>query len=152
MAINTTFTSGAILTAAQMNNLPWGVAAKSAVTSNQALTNASAVITGSDVTWTAVSTRLYKITMFLEINITAGTGSVFAGIFTNSATRVSEGSQYGGAGSYVSICDVVYETGLSGSQTRRIQAQFLAGGVTAATTFAAASYPAVLIVEDIGAA
>jgi hypothetical protein len=152
MAINTTFTSGQILTAAQMNNLPWGVAGRAARTSDFALTNASVAVTGTDVTWTAVSSRLYKITMFAEINITAGTGTVFAGIFTNSATRISEGAQYGAAGAYVSICCVAYETGLTGSQTRRIQAQFLAGGVTAATLFAAATYPAVLIVEDIGAA
>lgn len=152
MTINTTFVSGNILTAAQMNNLPWGVAAKSAVTSGQALTNASAAITGTSVTWTADASRVYKLTMFMQINITAGTGSVFAGINTGTGTRISEGSQYGGANSYVSICNVVYETGLSGSTTRRVQAQFLAGGVTAATTFAAASYPIILIVEDVGAA
>ena len=152
MAINTTFTTGAVLTAAQMNNLPWGVAGKAKTTANQSLSSASQFITNTSVSWTADSTRLYKLTAFAYFQTTAGAGSLFAGIFPTSGSRIAEGGNYGAAGTYSSICVVAYEEGLSGVQTRQIKAQFLSGGITAATIIADATFPTMLIVEDIGAA
>tara|TARA_R110000868_G_scaffold1387_1_gene10658 strand:- start:85 stop:543 length:459 start_codon:yes stop_codon:yes gene_type:complete len=152
MAINTTFTTGAVLTAAQMNNLPWGVAGKAKTTTNTTLSGTSQFLTNTLVTWTANPARLYKLTAFVSFQITAGTGSVFAGIFSPASARISEGGQFGQAGTYASICCVAYESGLSGSVSRQIKAQYIAGGISAANTLTDATYPTILIVEDIGPA
>jgi len=84
MASNTTFTSGAILTAAQMNNLPWGIVAATAggtsgsgyvrnTTVAVPITAVGGDVSGMTITWTALSTRIYKVTVTLnDINSTLG--------------------------------------------------------------------------------
>jgi len=153
MALNTTFTSGAILTAAQMNNLPWGVAAKGQNTSDVVLTSSPQAIPNTTVTWTAVSSRLYKITAYFYYEVTGGTGVVVGQIYnTATAARIQEGGAYAAATSYPSISLTLYETGLSGTQTRRLNASYLGGGISAAKCLANSGFPTVIIVEDIGAA
>jgi hypothetical protein len=97
MALNTTFTSGQILTAAQMNNLPWGVAGYvKRTTGSFTATTSVADITGLTTTFTAVSGRLYKVsystmtrkfgTGFIEFQITDSPGGTLdTGIDTDSA-------------------------------------------------------------------
>ena len=152
MAINTTFGSGAVLTAAQMNNLPWGVAAKAKRISNFSLSAVFQVIPDTTVTWTANLTRVYKITATSYFAATAGTGSIFTKISNGTGGRIQEAGTYvaGGANSYPSVNLVVYETGLSGLQTRRIECLFQ--GVTTAQLLADSTYPCTIIVEDVGAA
>ena len=153
MALNTTFTTGAVLTAAQMNNLPWGVAAKAQNTSDFTLSSSSQAIPNTTVTWTAVSTRLYKITAYFYFEVTGGTGVVVGQIFNvNAGVRIQEGGTYASATSYPSAHLSLYESGLSGSQTRRLNGLFLGGGITAAKCISNSNYPTVIIVEDIGAA
>ena len=153
MALNTTFTSGAILTAAQMNNLPFGVAAKGRNTSDLVLTSSSQAVPNTTVTWTAESTRLYKITAYFYFEVTGGTGVVKGEIYnTATSTRIQEGGTYASATSYPSVHLSLYESGLSGTQTRRLNAQFLGGGISAAKCIANANFPVLIIVEDIGLA
>lgn len=63
---NTTFVSGAVLTAAQQNNFPRGVMARSVSTTSYTLPlNPSlAIATGMTATFTAVANRFYRITYY----------------------------------------------------------------------------------------
>ena len=92
--------------------------------------------------------------MCLTILSNFAPGGAFSAITLPSSllweTRVAEGGTYAAATSYPSINVVGYSTGLSGSQTRKVKSNFI--GITAATTLAAADYPSVIIVEDIGPA
>jgi hypothetical protein len=106
---NTTFVSGAILTAAQQNNFPRGLMT-AVVTSSTAytLTTSVAVATGMTVTWTAVANRIYKVTYFeprvdtptvadsstsLVIRVTNAAGITVAGntLVTPSAAKTKSG-------------------------------------------------------------
>jgi hypothetical protein len=69
---NTTFVAGNVLTATQMNALPWGIVALTSNTTITASVTTEAVqITGSS--FTAVANRYYKITYF-EADPNSGTG------------------------------------------------------------------------------
>jgi hypothetical protein len=62
MAINTTFTSGAVLTAAQMNNLPFGLSQTASSTSTQSVGGGAAQdITGLTASATLVNGRSYMV-------------------------------------------------------------------------------------------
>ena len=72
---NTTFVSGAILTAAQQNNFPRGVMAfDESITQDLTITTEEVQLTGSS--FTAVANRYYKVTYF-EPNLTSITASGF---------------------------------------------------------------------------
>lgn len=64
IAPNTTFVSGAILTAAQMNALPWGITALATSTTTYTLTTTETIATGMTLSFTAVANRYYRITYF----------------------------------------------------------------------------------------
>jgi hypothetical protein len=108
IAPNTTFVSGAVLTAAQMNALPFGIVAQaSSTTSNNSITSTEAVtITAS--TFTAIANRYYRITYIepaaapstgvanyinLKIRLTNAAGTVYGqGQYqqeTNNATNIT---------------------------------------------------------------
>ena len=61
---NTTFTAGNILTAAQMNRLPWGIMGYAQATASQSGITTETNVTGLSVTFTADSTRYYKTTIY----------------------------------------------------------------------------------------
>ena len=131
-------------------NTAWGQVGYASRTSAFTLSASSTDVTGLSATWTAVSGRMYKTTAFVYFSVGTGTGSLFVTIADSGGTRVAEGGTYATASTYPSINVVGYSTGLSGSQTRKVKSNFL--GITAATTLAAADYPSVIIVEDIGPA
>jgi hypothetical protein len=131
-------------------NMPWGQVGYASRTSAFTLSTSSTDVTGLSATWTAVSGRMYKTTAFVYFSVGSGTGNLFVSVADSAGTRVAEGGTYAAATSYPSINVVGYSTGLSGSQTRKVKSNFL--GITAATTLAAADYPSVIIVEDIGPA
>jgi len=64
MAQNNAFVVGQTLTAAEMNLLPFGVCDTIGSSSNYTLTTTLTQATGMTVTFTADSTRLYKITYY----------------------------------------------------------------------------------------
>jgi hypothetical protein len=151
MTINTTFTSGQILTAAQMNNLPWGVAALTSKTSDSAITTTETVfITAS---FTAVANRYYRITYF-EGDIYNANGAnpanIIGRIRTGTTTAGTElqfatlATLPGGEGI---INAVVVKTFTAGAQS---VCASLVQSLGTGTAFHTATRPGQLIVEDIG--
>ena len=152
---NTTFTSGQILTAAQMNLLPRGIMTDIVTSTVSYNLTTSYVVQLTSGSFTAVAGRLYKITYYEPVS----KGSSFAGTVTNDfqikngATVLSGTSAPGGqtntlysgvtcmyVGTLSAGATVITTTALTGSTTGTPQLQ------------RAATQPAFLIIEDIGAA
>jgi hypothetical protein len=72
MAVNDVFTVGQILTAAEMNRLPFGVCDSATAASNYNITTTLTAVPDITVSWTADSTRKYKITYY-EPQVASGT-------------------------------------------------------------------------------
>ena len=104
MAVNDVFTVGQILTAAEMNRMPFGVCYFDSDASNYNLTTTlTAVPNLGPATWTADSTRLYKITYYepqcqtstvasyidLELRQTNAAGTQLQSTFVQNETAVS---------------------------------------------------------------
>jgi hypothetical protein len=97
IAPNTTFTSGAVLTAAQMNALPWGIVAYTQSTNVVAVGTAVTLVTTAS-TFTAVANRYYKVTWIepdmapggddnridLQIRLTSTSGTLLQTMYTNN--------------------------------------------------------------------
>ena len=64
MAVNDVFTVGQILTAAEMNKMPFGKCDWATSNADYTLTATLTISTGMSLTWTADSTRLYRITYY----------------------------------------------------------------------------------------
>jgi hypothetical protein len=157
MAINTTFTSGQILTAAEMNNLPWGVISSTydtAATINNSSTAVQSFFTGPAftpvagrkyrVSWSIgalfKSTNLGNITLEIRKDSTTGTiidASYFSGVDLDVILPFSKStlltSTEMGTTSFVPTVCVTANT----------------AGVAAANT---GGFPGSMIFEDIGAA
>jgi hypothetical protein len=147
IAPNTTFVSGAILTAAQMNALPWGVVAFGSATANDTFTTEETEITAS--AFTAVANRYYRIT-YVEPILYGAQNGVVAMRIKNGATELQK--------TYV-MTNASYE----GNGLSFVVKTFTAGSVTITGTLAvivgtngtaqrSATNPGQLIVEDIGPA
>lgn len=162
MASNTTFTSGAILTAAQMNNLPWGIVTATAggtsgsgyirnTTTAVAIGTAAADVSGMTISWTALSTRIYKITLTISDIYTGAGFNPFALDVTDAANTVKyQARRIFPAGDTDTMTISYVETGLSGTILRKVRTT----GVTNTGTFNTngASSLSVFVIEDIGAA
>lgn len=161
MASNTTFTAGAILTAAQMNNLPWGVVTATAggtsgsgyvrnTTTGVVIPAAEGDVSGMTVTFTAISTRIYKYTVTLSDIFTGAGMSPFLLNVTDAANTVKYQARRLFPASDVDTMTISFvETGLTGSIVRKVRV----AGITNAGTFNSngASALSVFTVEDIGA-
>lgn len=147
---NTTFTAGDVLTADEMNRLPWGIVARSQRTSNQAgIGTTTTDLTDLSVTFTAISTRIYRTTIYAIVQQDTTGGLIFIRLADGSNTQKQQWMMNSSAWAYYTACLQLTETGLSGSTTRK------ARGDTQTSTFsiqAAAAYPAFIIVEDLGQA
>jgi len=104
MSLNNAFTVSQTLTAQEMNNLPFGVAYFDSDASNYTLTTSLTAVTGlGPATWTADSTRLYKITYYepqcqtstaasyinLQLRETNAAGTQLQSTFVQNETAVS---------------------------------------------------------------
>jgi hypothetical protein len=150
MALNSNFTAGQVLTAAQQNNFPRGVAAVlSRTTAVSALTTVTTDLTGVSVTFTADSTRLYKFTFFVTGQKVTSAGYTDIQLTDNSNNVIMGITQYSIAGNYWNCSGGVTKTGLSGSVTYKLR-----GSTEIATSapIASAVVPITLIVEDVGLA
>ena len=148
---NTTFVAGAILTAAEMNRLPWGCMGTAKATANQTLIGATPTdITSLTVTFTANSLRLYRTTLYLP-DIAQITSAGFASLritdTAGTASAISIVSQ-AASGETATVVTIV-ESGLSGSTVRKGRASTNAGTLTLVGT---ATSPMQITVEDIGQA
>ena len=149
MAANTTFVSGAILTAAQMNNLPWGVVGYATKTTTQAI-NAEADVSGLTATWTAVAGRVYKFTMTATTNAGATANEVIF-YLNDGSSNIKETIMSQVNGEYQERTIVFYVTGITaGSKTYKIRAS--GNATTIYGTSTRASLAAQFIIEDMGAA
>ena len=157
MALNNAFTVGQTLTAAECNNLPFGKCDFDSDASNFTLTTTLTAVTGLTTTWTADSTRLYKITWF-EPQVQLST---IAGTYVNLQLR-----QTNAAGTQLQSTFVANETAVSTTtgQTCIYIGTFASGSVTVvpcALTANTTGTPrlihsstarAFIIVEDVGLA
>ena len=149
MTINTTFTSGQILTAAQMNNLPWGViTAVKGTSGNQNITGTTADITGMTSTFTAVSGRLYKVSFSALFLKQSAAGLIDIFITDGSNNVIYDFFQTQDAGDYTVIGFTGVLDGLSGSTTIKARVNVSAG---AGVIFHAPANPSSFIIEDMGA-
>ena len=150
---NTTFTAGDILTADQMNRLPWGVMGYGSATSNQTGISTVADVTGLTATFTANSTRYYRTTVYVAnlVQITSN-GYATLTITDGSNNQKQAGTMYkvvANGNGEAPMAIVLIETGLSGSTTRKARLATSAGTVE---TRASSSQPALIVIEDIGKA
>lgn len=150
------WTANDILTAADLNAAiaavgPFGVHAwiGKASGADQAGIAAITDITGATVTWTADATRIYKLT--LNVNLQKLTTA------NNVSTYITDGSNNVkiARSTTMAINDVIAvplvwtESGISGSQTRKGRVETATGTVTVTNTF---TRNAIMMVEDIGPA
>lgn len=147
---NTTFSSGAILTAAQMNRLPWGIMGYASATANQTGITTETNITSLSVTFTADSTRIYRTTLYIGY-IEQVTTAAYPEIRITDASNVEKqrATWYLLAGHGDSVIMSVIESGLSGSTTRKGRAATNAGTLTLT---AGSTRPMQIVVEDLGQA
>jgi hypothetical protein len=157
------YVAGDILGADDLNALPGGLysGGYAQATSNQTTITTTADATSLTVTWTAVSSRRYRISWAINLSVTGAdiTGDAF--VYCTDGSNNVKGSIIQTITAGEAADDVVYanlssfttETGLSGSTTRKIRVAFVeyAGGNTA-TLVASATSPAHILVEDIGPA
>lgn len=148
---NTDFTSGEVLTAAQMNKLPRGLMAD-VVTSSTTDSSVTAEEVMLTVTWTAVANRNYRI-VYIEpaltgTSITSATfrlrSDTVTGTVLNSAVVAISSTSLTFSGLVQSIAPIG-----AGSQTVVATLQYSAGTGTATRS---STRLAMLYVEDVGAA
>jgi hypothetical protein len=151
MALNTNFVTLSPVSAAQMNNFPRGVAGKAQKTSSTSITTTDTDISGMSVTWTAESTRLYRISVACIARTTSAGNLYMTVSITDSANAVKQLLRNGATTTDMrfEVTGFVYESGLSGSVTRKLRAVMVSGTgeIEAGSTF-----PLQMIVEDIGLA
>lgn len=153
MAINpnTDFSTGAVLTASQMNRLPRGIMALSNQTANWSIVNGET--TRTSVTFTAVANRYYRVSWF-EPKLSNGNASVnnFYLRLDNATTGtiIATTNLYMIAGDLKQINLSCIATFTAGSRT--IYARGDENAASATTATASATQPAYLMVEDLGPA
>ena len=157
IAPNTTFSVGAVLTAAQQNAFPFGNVALASSTTSYTLTTSVAVSTGMTVTFTAIASRNYKISYYEPV---CQMTSVVGGATTLQIRQTNA------AGTLLQQCFGVNQTGIAGTVQMLCQyvGTFSAGSVTivgCSTTTSTtggpgltrgATFPAQILIEDIGPA
>jgi hypothetical protein len=151
MTIPGGYIAGDVLTAANMNLLPGGKMGYASITSPQgSITGSATDITSLTVTWTAVSSRLYRTSFVTLASSTVATDVALVLITDGSGTQKTTTSTYLDSTSSFMVSSFLLETGLSGSVTRKLRA--LRTGSGTLTIQAATDYPAFILVEDIGPA
>jgi hypothetical protein len=127
MTVNSTFTAGAILTAAQMNNMPFGLVDSATNSSLSQNVTSLTDITSLSVTFTAVAGRLYKVEGWVALATTEGTN--VANTLIRNVSTTLQVSSYN-----LQIANVAYSTYVcyvgtfsAGSTTLKLSAQRAAG-------------------------
>jgi len=161
MPSNTTFTSGAILTAAQMNNLPWGIVDATAggtsgrgyvtrTTGNYSMTTTMADVTGLTITFTPVTGRLYKASFSAWLT-NVGTSQDLQVRMTDGSNNFVQGIQtYCVATQNTPAAFHTILTGLSGSTTYKIRAKANTAAGALVVAASGSEGAAVFSIEDIG--
>jgi len=147
MALNTTFVAGAILTAAQTNNLPFGVVGYQNYTGgNFTATTSQTAVTGISIAFTGVAGRIYKATFTAQFQSVTSAHRTTARVY-QGLTGLTEGVSYAGADDYNELMVIaIFEA--TGATTMTVQAT--ANAHTSVLLGAAAPNNMVFIIEDIG--
>jgi len=156
IAPNTTFVSGAILTAAQQNAFGFSTVAMSQATANYALTTSIAT-TGLSVTFTAIASRNYKISWYepqcqitnlvsgtttMQLRVTNAAGTLLQNSFARNYAAVSGTSQM--------LC--MYVGTFAAGSTTIVGCASTSSLSDAPALGRQATAPGILVVEDIGPA
>ena len=152
MAINpnTTFIAGAILTAAQMNRLPFGVVQYSGTVASQAVTTITD-LTGLSATWTAIASRTYVIQAFATAYSSVGGDSIGLAIATSAGATVAIGHAVSNTNAVAVAINVAYKvTPSAGSVTYKLRGQ--RSGTGTATYQPDGLTPSFILVTDLGPA
>ena len=155
MAINpnTDFTAGQVLTADQQNRFPRGVVgAATRSAGNLTISSPVADVTSMTTTFTADSTRLYKISWSIAGQKSAAAGRIDIFITNSSNVNFNVYSQTQPASDFYEMSGVIYTSGISGSKTVKMRANCTVGTATIYADGPTASGSPFLIVEDIGPA
>lgn len=147
---NSTFTSGAILTAAQMNSLPFGY-----IGSSQSLTSLSqnfttiVDITGMSASFTGVAGRVYRADAFMLFQSTVSADAVALLIRNGSGTtmQIAVCQLANSAIAFSAYASCVFTA--TGATTIKISAQRQLGTGTI-TALGGGTFPAQLTITDIG--
>ena len=147
---NSTFTTGAILTAAQMNNLPWGLMGY-AENLSLAQTGITTVtdITSLTVTFTGVAGRRYRVDGYLLLQSTVNNDAVNLIIRNGSNTTLQQAIYALPSAASAYFCVVSLVMAVTGSNTVKLSIQRQSGTGTM-TANGATTYPAQIVVTDIG--
>lgn len=131
-------------------NTAWGVVGRAQKTTETSITTTTADVSGLTATWTAYSDRVYKMS-FHAIGY-VGAADIYINVFitdgSNSIKSYIRGGNAQTSGRF-SVTGFIYETGLSGSTTRKIRVDTSS---STATFDGASNYPQQFIIEDIGPA
>lgn len=142
--------AGDTLTSNEYDLLPRGVVALATKTSDQASISTMADITSLSATFTAVAGRRYRITLTgLLGNNSGGAGTTLSAYIRNGSSTTLQTAQTTAytSGITQSIMTTVVDAPGAGSVTYKASAAVSSGTMT---YFASATYPATLLVEDIG--
>lgn len=150
MAINSEFSSGAVLTANQQNRLPFGIVS---ITTLASIFTTSSVtptdITGLSVTFTAVANRRYLVVLMTTLSNNGN--NITNSYISKAGTAIAEG--YGGpiGANNVSTATIfAMDTPGAGSVTYQARASVSAGTATIYGTSTRASIACRLLVLDMG--
>ena len=149
---NTTFSAGAVLTAAQMNNLPFGSVGRFSSTTAVNTNSTSYVDEGATVTFNAINNRVYLVLFHTHIYPQSGspvpTYKIMQGANTISEYEVG-GFELNAARSIFKTFMCYFTATATGSLTVKVQYKTSTGTVQ---DYAAATQPRLLIVTDVGLA
>jgi hypothetical protein len=151
---NTTFSSGAVLTAEQVNSLPFGLCGLQTLTTafGTAAAHTTYQDTGATLTITEISGRRYKITMLANPYPNGGLQGVRfkllrAGVGLRENHYSSTVMDTGVA--LAVVIQFVYTSVSSGSATYKMQMAALSAN-TQVSDFGDASFPRQFMIEDLG--
>jgi hypothetical protein len=152
IAPNTTFVSGAILTAAQQNAFGFSTVALAASTTlNMAGVTTVVDLTGMSVTFTAIANRNYKISGYTYIVPTVTDVTAYFKIKQGATVLQTCIAKVGTATVGSTVSTFVVKTFTAGSVTLKLTGE-LGAGSGSLTFFADGTLPTTLLVEDIGPA
>ena len=155
---NTTFVSGAIFTAAQANQFPFGNVALASSATTYTMTTAAVQTTGMTVSWTAIANRNYKVTYYEPQVTTPSTlsGYTTLRLYENSVAtgpQLQQGFVQNSAAVALSGSLTLVYVGTFTAGTRTVIGAGLASSVTGVPIAGrSALSKAFLIVEDMGPA
>ena len=150
---NTTFVSGAILTAAQQNAFGFStVGLTTSTTLLQAGVTTPVDITGMSVTFTAIANRNYKISAYMYAIASVTNACAALEIKQGATTLQTAITNLGVATIGATINTFVIKTFTAGSTTVKLTGALAAGSTGSITFNGGATLPVYILVEDVGPA